>query len=58
MTQPSQIEALRAQLLDAYITRDTADERIKALRNLIAGVSLGQQIARDAAVEPAPEPAP
>lgn len=42
MSQPIQIDALRMQLLDAYVARETADERIKSLRNRIAGVTLGQ----------------
>jgi len=54
----TQIDTLRAQLLEAYIARDTADERVKALRNLIAGVSLGQQIEREAQPVPGPTAEP
>lgn len=42
-----QLQALRQQLLEAYVQREQAEERIKAIRNVIAGIPIGQAIARE-----------
>jgi hypothetical protein len=44
-TAAAQLESLRNQLCEAYIARQDADEKIKAIRNILAGVQLGQAMA-------------
>lgn len=44
-----QFEQLQKQLLEAYVQREAADEKIKAIRNVIAGVGLGVEIQKEAA---------
>lgn len=51
-TAAAQLESLRQQLCEAFIARQDADEKIKAIRNILAGVQLGQSMAA-----PPPEPA-
>ena len=42
-----QLQALRQQLLEAYVQREQAEERIKAIRNVIAGSPIGPASARE-----------
>lgn len=46
-----QLEQLKQQLLQAYVEKDeaearvkAADEKITAIRNILAGVGIGQQV--------------
>lgn len=62
MTATQQIENLKQQLLEAFVARDkarddekAADEKIRAIRNVLAGVPVGQQLAAEMA-PPAPDP--
>jgi hypothetical protein len=48
----AQLESLRQQLCEAFIQRQEADEKIKAIRNILAGVQLAQTLAAPPA-EPA-----
>lgn len=48
MTAQQQIDALKQQLLEAYVQREQADQRIKSIRDALAGVALGQQLAAEA----------
>lgn len=50
----SQVEQARDQLVQALIQRDDAqraldqaNERIRAIRNLLAGITLGQQLQKE-----------
>lgn len=52
VTPQQQIESLKQQLLEAYVQRDAADEKIKAIRNVMAGIPIGQALAAPAAGEP------
>lgn len=49
------LENIKAQLLDAYVQREAADEKIKALRNVLAGIQVVEQ---EAAASKKPEEAP
>ena len=40
---------LKAQLLDAYVAKEQAEEKIRALRNVMAGIALAQRVAEEAA---------
>jgi len=58
-----QIESLRQQLLQAYVHRDEAEklkqqaeEKITALRNVFAGIGLGQQASEQAAASVPAQP--
>ena len=44
----SRIDDVKAQLLEAYVQKDMAEEKIKALRNVLAGIQLAEQEAKDA----------
>jgi hypothetical protein len=46
------IEALRNQLLEAYIQRSQADEKVKALHNMMAGIQLGREVAAEQETPP------
>ena len=50
-TPQQQIENLKQSLLEAFVQRDAAEERIKAIRNVLAGIPIGQALATPA-VEP------
>lgn len=58
MSAREQIEALKQQLLEAFIAREQAEEKIKAIRNVMAGIPLGQALASEAAPALASEAAP
>jgi hypothetical protein len=47
MTATEQLANLRQSLLEAYVARDAADEKIKAIRNVLAGVPIGQALAAE-----------
>lgn len=56
-----QITQLNDQLLKAYVQKDNAQaqadeatKQIQAIRNLMAGVQVGQQLAEEAAAETPP----
>ena len=49
MTAQEQLEAVRNQLLDAYMAREDAEQKIKGLRNVLAGIQLGRTLAAEAA---------
>ena len=51
----AQLESLRQQLCEAFIQRYDAEEKIKAIRNVLAGIPIGQAMAATPA--PPPEPA-
>lgn len=53
MTREQQAASFRAQLLNLYIQRDSLDDQIKALRNMIAGLEFKEQPV--AAPESSPE---
>ena len=60
-TVSRQITQLNDQLLKAYIQKDNAqaqvdeaNRQIQAIRNLMAGVPVGQQLAEEAAAEKLP----
>jgi len=48
-------ETIKTQLLEAYIAREQADTKIKALLNMLAGVNLAAQQSQPAATEAAPD---
>lgn len=65
MTATQQIENLKQQLLEAFVARDkarddekAADEKIRAIRNVLAGVPVGQQLAAEMAPAADQPPAP
>lgn len=56
ITARQQIESLKQQLLEAFVARDkaredekAADEKIRAIRNVLAGVPVWQQLAAEMA---------
>ena len=51
-------ETIKNQLLEAYIAREQADTKIKALLNMLAGVNLAAQQSQPAAPEAAPDTPP
>lgn len=58
-----QIEQLRAQLVEAFVERDdaekrlkAAEERINAIRNVMAGIGLGQALQQEIDAASAPQP--
>lgn len=53
MTAQEQLEAVRNQLLDAFLARDDAEQKIKALRNVLAGIQVGRALATESAPAPA-----
>jgi hypothetical protein len=54
MTAAQQVALLRAQLLEAYIQKEQADEKIKAIRNVLAGLGIGQELQKEIDAVPAP----
>ena len=50
------IEQIKAQLLDAYVQKEAAEEKIKALRNVLAGIQVVQQEQAEAQKPEAPKP--
>ena len=48
-------ETIKNQLLEAYIAREAADTKIKALLNMLAGVNLAAQQSQPAATEAVPD---
>ena len=44
----SRLDDVKSQLLEAYVQKDMADEKIKALRNVLAGIQLAEQAAKEA----------
>ena len=50
----SAVDTIKNQLLEAYIAREQADTKIKALLNMLAGVNLAAQ-QQPAATEAAPD---
>ena len=51
-------ETIKNQLLEAYIAREQADTKIKALLNMLAGVNLAAQQSQPAATEAVPDTPP
>jgi len=51
-------ETIKTQLLEAYIAREQADTKIKALLNMLAGVNLAAQQSQPAATEAVPDTPP
>ena len=51
-------ETIKNQLLEAYIAREAADTKIKALLNMLAGVNLAAQQSQPAATEAVPDTPP
>ena len=47
-----QLESVQKELLAAYMTRDDAEQKIKALRNVLQGVVLGRAAAAEEAAAP------
>lgn len=54
MTAQEQLEAVQRELLSAYMTREDSEQKIKALRNVLAGIQIGRSFAAEA---PAPQQA-
>lgn len=52
MTPEQYIEQLRKELLEAYITRSQADEKIKAILATLGGINLGVEIGKQQAMPP------
>ena len=50
----SAVDTIKNQLLEAYIAREAADTKIKALLNMLAGINLAAQ-QQPAATEAAPD---
>lgn len=46
MTPQEQVAALERQLLEALVARLDAEERIKSIRNVLAGIPIGQSLAQ------------
>lgn len=46
------VEAIKRELIEAYAARAQADEKIAAIRNVLAGVGLGVEVQKQA--PPAP----
>ena len=51
-------DVIKTQLLEAYIAREQADTKIKALLNMLAGVNLAAQQSQPAATEAVPDTPP
>jgi len=56
-----QVDQLKTQLLEAFVQRQAAedtvkacDDRIRAIRNVLAGIPLGQQLERETPPPAAP----
>lgn len=49
------VDTIKNQLLEAYIAREQADTKIKALLNMLAGINLAAQQQQPAATEAAPD---
>jgi hypothetical protein len=49
MSGKEQVESLKQQLLEAYVQREQADDKIKAIRAMMAGIPIGQALAQEAA---------
>ena len=50
------VDTIKTQLLEAYIAREAADTKIKALLNMLAGINLAApQQQQPAATEAAPD---
>lgn len=63
-TPSQQLASMQARLTQLYIERDNLERRqkalteeIEAIRNILAGAQLGQQVAGESAQAPATEPA-
>ena len=50
----SALETIKAQLLDAYVQKEMAEEKIKALRNVLAGIQVAEEAVKQKPAEEAP----
>lgn len=51
----SAVDTIKTQLLEAYIAREQADTKIKALLNMLAGINLAAQQQQPPVTEAAPD---